>query len=156
MPPGAALRDGVQDRLRVLFREIVFRARSTSRKRLGFFGLTPTQFLALQALILNDGLAVGELAEELGISPSTASRIIDQLERKAYVRRAMARGDRRRIKVFLRPKGKRIRDRVRHFWVGMTQEMFQGFSEQDLQELEEGLSRVHANVLRVEEREGGS
>jgi DNA-binding MarR family transcriptional regulator len=63
------------------------------------------------------------------------------------------RKDRRRIRVFLRPKGKRIRQRVRGFWSGMSQEMFMGFSEEDLDLLERGLSRVHANVLRVEERE---
>lgn len=145
--------DGGRDRLRVLFREIVFRTRSVSRRRLGLFGLTPTQFLTLQALMMHEGLTVGELAEELGISPSTASRTLDQLEKKACVRRATVRRDRRRIKVFLRPKGKRIRQRVRGFWAGMSQEMFQGFSEEDLAMLERGLSRVRANVLRVEERE---
>jgi MarR family transcriptional regulator for hemolysin len=150
----ASRRDGARDRLRVLFREIVFRARSVSRRRLGLFGLTPSQFLALQALMLRDGLAVGELAAELGISPSTASRILDQLETKAFVRRATVRGDRRRIKVFLRPKGKKLRERVRAFWAGMSHEMFQGFSEEDLAALEEGLSRLHKNVLRVEKQEG--
>ena len=148
-----ARRDGRQDRLRILFREIVFRARSISRRRLGLFGLTTTQFLTLQALMLHDGQAVGELAAELGISPSTASRTLDQLENKAFVRRASVRGDRRRIKVVLRPKGKRIRARVRSFWAGMGQEMFQGFSDEDLAALESGLSRVHENVLRVEDRE---
>jgi DNA-binding MarR family transcriptional regulator len=151
-----ARRDGTQDRLRILFREIVFGARSISRRKLGLFGLTTTQFLALQALMMHDGLAVGQLAEELGISPSTASRTLDQLERKAFVRRATVRGDRRRIKVFLRPKGKRIRDRVRSFWAGMGQEMFQGFTDEDLAALESGLSRVHENVLRVEGKEGAS
>ncbi len=143
----------VQDRLRVLFREIVFRARSVSRRRMGLFGLTPTQFLALQALMVRDGLSVGELAEELGMSPSTASRILDQLERKACVRRATVRKDRRRIRIFLRPRGKKIRERVRMFWAGLGQEMFLGFSQEDLEVLEDRLSRVHANVLRVDDRE---
>ena len=153
-PRRAARRDEARDRLRILFREIVFRARSVSRRRIGLFGLTPTQFLALQALMMRDGLSVGELAAELGISPSTASRILDQLEKKVCVRRAMARGDRRRVKVFLRPRGKKIRDRVRMFWAGMSHEMFVGFSQEDMEVLQEGLSRVHANVLRIEEQEG--
>jgi len=145
--------EGARDRLRVLFREIVFRTRSVSRRRLGLFGLTPTQFLTLQALMMQDGLTVGEVAEEIGISPSTASRTLDQLEKKACVRRATVRRDRRRIRVFLRPKGKKIRQRVRGFWAGMSQEMFLGFSEDDLAMLERGLARVRANVERVEEQE---
>lgn len=139
--------------MRVLFREIFFKARAISRRRLGHFGLTPTQFMALGALMRNDGAAVGEMAEEIGVSPSTMSRILDQLEKRQYLRRAISRGDRRRIRVFLRPKGKKLRDKVRTFWSGLGREMFRNFTQHDREVLQKRLDLIYENLMRVERTE---
>jgi DNA-binding MarR family transcriptional regulator len=147
--------EDVED-LRILLREIFFKARGISRRRLGNFGLTPTQFLLLGALIRNDGASVGQLADDLGVSPSTASRILDRLESGQYLRRAMGRGDRRKIRVFLRPKGRRLRDKVRIFWSNMGREMFRDFTREERETLQDGLARVHENLMRVVEEEAGS
>jgi DNA-binding MarR family transcriptional regulator len=141
------------ERIRLLFRDIFFRARTISRRRLGHLGLTPTQFMMLGALMRNDGCSVGELADETGIAASTASRILARLEGLGYLERNVGSQDRRRITVTLRPRGKRIQKRVRRFWTGMGREMFGDFSAAERRSLERALARVHENLMRLEEEE---
>jgi DNA-binding MarR family transcriptional regulator len=144
------------ERLRILFRDIFFKARSISSRRLGHFGLTPTQFLALRALMRDDGASVGTLAGEVGVPPSSMSRILDQLEKGRYLRRAVGRADRRRVRVFLRPKGRKLRDKVRTFWTGMGREMFRDLSASDREMLEARLAHIYENLMRVERMESES
>jgi DNA-binding MarR family transcriptional regulator len=49
------------------------------------------------------------LGEALGVAPSTATRMVDQLVRKRLVRRIDAPGDRRAVCVELTPKGQALR-----------------------------------------------
>ena len=141
------------ERLRLLFRDIVFRTRGLSRRRLGHFGLTPTEFLVLAALMRRDGAGAGEVAEEIFVSPSTMSRTLAGLEKAGYLRRVVD-SDRRRVRLILRPRGRRLRERVRAFWIEMGRSMFEGLSDEERSVLERSLEHIHANVVAVETREG--
>ena len=48
---------------------------------------------------------VGELAEHMGVTPSTSSLSLSRLERQGYVMRLRDPGDKRRVKVLLTPAG---------------------------------------------------
>jgi DNA-binding MarR family transcriptional regulator len=140
------------DRIRILFREIFFKSRGIARRRLGHFGLTPVQFMMLGAAMRMEEASVGQLAEEVGIQASTASRILDRLERLGYVRRSVSRGDRRRIRVHLRPKGTALRKRVGAFWGDMGKVMLRDFSDGERRRLERALARVHSNLMGEEKQ----
>ena len=55
----------------------------------------------LQALTEREHARVSDLATEAGIAPSTATRILDALERRAIVTRTRSREDRRGVTVTL-------------------------------------------------------
>lgn len=71
--------------------------------------VTLPQFRALVALDGNGGSRkVGELAQELRIQPSTATRLCDRLVRKRLVRREVDRTNRREVTISLSSAGSRL------------------------------------------------
>jgi DNA-binding MarR family transcriptional regulator len=78
--------------------------------------LTLSQYGLLEPLLDQPEARCNELAEAAGISPSTATRILDPLERNGIVHRGRSKSDRRAVAVSLTPEG---RDRVaaHHEWV---------------------------------------
>jgi len=73
--------------------------------------LTFSQYALVQSLADEDTARVSDLATAAGISPSTATRILDALERRAIVRRARLPEDRRGVTVTLTESGRRTLDR---------------------------------------------
>ena len=67
--------------------------------------VTLPQFRALVLLEGRGAMTVGELADELGVAPSTASRMCDRLVAKKLVRRALDRTNRRRVRLTLHAAG---------------------------------------------------
>jgi DNA-binding MarR family transcriptional regulator len=58
---------------------------------------------------------VVELATEAGITPSTATRILDALERRGVINRTRADDDRRAVTITLTPTGRELLA-CRHAW----------------------------------------
>lgn len=75
-------------------------------------GLSPEvtlpQFRALVLLDARGAMTVAELAEQLGVVPSTASRMCDRLVAKKLVRRALDRTNRRRVRLTLSAAGREL------------------------------------------------
>jgi DNA-binding MarR family transcriptional regulator len=72
--------------------------------------LTLSQYALLQGLSGRQAARVRDLAEEAGIAPSTATRILDVLERRAIVRRTRSADDRRGVTVSLTEAGRESLD----------------------------------------------
>lgn len=89
------------------FVQSVRRARGASSYERGQ-SLTLSQYGLLQPLANSDGARVRELAEQAGIAPSTATRILDALERRGVVDRRPSSGDRRGVRITLTPAGRRL------------------------------------------------
>ena len=91
--------------------------------------LTLSQYALLQALSGREAARVRELASEAGITPSTATRILDALERRAIVSRSRSEDDRRGVTVRLTDLGREalngqdtwLRGRQRAFFQGLPQ-----------------------------------
>jgi DNA-binding MarR family transcriptional regulator len=89
--------------------------------------LTLSQYALLQALSGREKARVRELAVEAGITPSTATRILDALERRAIVNRSRSEDDRRGVTVRLTDLGREtlsgqdawLRGRQRAFFEGL-------------------------------------
>ncbi len=87
-------------------------------------GLSLSQYGLLLPLADRSQARTGELAEAAGITASTATRILDALERRGVVVRLQAADDRRAVAVRLTPRGRAllgrhrawIRDRQREFY----------------------------------------
>ena len=74
--------------------------------------VTLPQYRALVVLAAKGPLRVGELAEALGIHPSTTTRLCDRLVERKLVRRAVDRSNRRETTISLSAKGRSLVDEV--------------------------------------------
>jgi DNA-binding MarR family transcriptional regulator len=71
-------------------------------------GLTLSQYGLLEGLLSRPVARVQELAGSAGITPSTATRILDALERRGVVRRVRSLEDRRVVAVSLTDLGREL------------------------------------------------
>lgn len=70
--------------------------------------VTIPQFRALVLLEAHKSMTVAELADQLGVVPSTATRMCDRLVTKRLVTRATDRTNRRQVTLSLRPEGRAL------------------------------------------------
>jgi len=70
--------------------------------------LTLSQYALLEGLTDRPAARVQELAGDAGVTPSTATRILDALERRGVVRRARSLDDRRAVSVSLTDFGQQL------------------------------------------------
>ena len=66
-------------------------------------------FHFLKALQFEDGVTQIELSRRVGVERATVTVVVEELERLGYVRRTRNKVDRRKMHVFLTPKGRRTR-----------------------------------------------
>jgi DNA-binding MarR family transcriptional regulator len=74
--------------------------------------VTLTQYRSLVVLASRGPQGVATLAEGLGVTPPTASRMVDRLVRKGLVRRRTDRHDRRQVRIGLTEAGRHLIDVV--------------------------------------------
>ncbi len=73
--------------------------------------LSKPQYLLLAPLLESDGpLCVGDLADAAGVSPPTATRMLDGLVQRDIVARSQKEGDRRIVLIDLTPHGRELVD----------------------------------------------
>ena len=98
----AALHEALSELVRVYqFRD---------RDRICCHDISVTQCYALEALLRRGPSGLNELAAELYLDKSTASRVVAALERKRYVSRAAHPEDGRAIVLTVTPAGRRLHD----------------------------------------------
>lgn len=71
-------------------------------------GLTFSQHYLLAALADHPGMPTGELALSAGVSPPTATRMLDGLERDGIVTREPSAEDRRKVTIRLTDEGRKV------------------------------------------------
>ena len=92
------------------------------RKFLGFseasaaeHGVTPQQYQALLAIEGFPGrnwVTIGELAEQMRVAHHSAVGLVDRMEAMRLVKRAAAKGDRRRVQVTLTSRGLKLLEKL--------------------------------------------
>jgi DNA-binding MarR family transcriptional regulator len=87
--------------------------RFRDRDQICCFDVSVPQCYGLEALVREGPLTLGQLADRLYLEKSTASRVVDALERKGYVTRAPHPGDRRALNLTATPAGRRLVSRIR-------------------------------------------
>ena len=74
--------------------------------------VTLTQYRTLVVLASRGPQSLAGLAEAVGVTPATATRMCDRLVRKDLIRRRTERDDRRQLRVALTAKGRSLVDAV--------------------------------------------
>jgi DNA-binding MarR family transcriptional regulator len=124
--------------LRRLFKAIQEHSKAILRAT----GLSGPQVWALTILGAEPELSLGELAERLFAHPSTVSGIVDRLEKRGAVRRAVDPSDARGIQLSLTPLGRRLLKRSPPpFQVGLSKAL-EDLPAAQLGQLRRGLDRV--------------
>lgn len=98
--PGTGPREASEEELAWWLRmeELRCRFERALTRELGRLGLSPSTYLALEQLALNHGqLRIAELAQEIHLSPSSTSRVVDRLVRDELAVRMPSAGDRRTV-----------------------------------------------------------
>jgi DNA-binding MarR family transcriptional regulator len=94
-------------------------------------GLTFSQYALLRTLADRDGARVSDLAGQAAVTPSTATRILDALERRAIVCRTRATHDRRGVTVTLTDAGRAALRRQDAWMQGRQREFYAHLPEQE-------------------------
>jgi DNA-binding MarR family transcriptional regulator len=93
--------------------ELVRVYRCRDRDRICCYDVSVTQCHALEAIADKGPVTMNELAGLLYLDKSTASRVVDALERKAYIERRENPGDKRALQLMATPSGRRLMRRIR-------------------------------------------
>jgi MarR family transcriptional regulator, organic hydroperoxide resistance regulator len=92
-------------------------------------GLTPGEVNALAQLDPRRGCTVTDLQAATGQRASTLTGVVDRLERRGLVSRALNPRDRRSFRLTLTPEGRRARDRVRRAFRDLDRRALAGVSD---------------------------
>ena len=114
------------------------------RDRICCHDISVTQCYALEALRRRGPSGLNELAAELYLDKSTASRVVGSLERKGYVRRARHAGDGRAIVLTVTPAGRRLHDRIRGELIDEARRLLSDFEP----EVREGAAQLIRRLAR--------
>ena len=94
----------VLQKFRLIFRSVRKHFRGVEE----LCGVSGAQLWVLSELAQAPGLRVSEIAQVLSIHQSTASNMLDKLERRGLVKRRRGGPDQRVVRVFLTPSGDKI------------------------------------------------
>lgn len=100
------------EELEELVRHVSNIIRKRGRDILADFDLTPPQLNALQYLHNHGNLTIGELGEKMYLACSTATDLIDRMERNDLVERERDPHDRRVVRLRIKEKGYRMLEEV--------------------------------------------
>lgn len=89
--------------------------------------ISVTQCYALEALVRSGPRTLNELAAELYLDKSTASRVVSTLERKGYITRQTHPQDRRAILIDLTPSGKKLCGKIQAELIEETTRLLDDF-----------------------------
>ncbi len=109
--------------------------------------LTYIHFRVLQYLYEKDGRQIGEIAAAIAVRQPVLSRVIDQMEERALVRRSADPQDSRRMRVYLTDHG---RSRYQEAWPPaheLLETALKGFKGRERDALRRLLKKMAANLL---------
>ncbi len=127
------------DRLRTLKAKCTFAEETAAN-----LGLSPRELAGIIALGTSKRLSCNELAEQMGLSPSRGSRVINSLIAGKYLRRKENERDRRCIFISLTPRGEEYLKKIEDAERVCEELLHSRLNEQELKKVEEGLELLLA------------
>ena len=125
------------------------------RDRICCYDVSVTQCYALEGLVRLGGMTLNDLAAHLYLDKSTASRVVDALERKGYVARTAHPRDRRSVLLEATATGRTLENKIREEILVEEQKLLTDFPHDVRQAMIQLLSRLaRAAAGRVETGSG--
>lgn len=104
------------------------------------------QGMLLKFLARHNGITHSEIAEKLEISPAAVTKVIRRLEEQNYLKRQPDPNDDRISRVYIQPEGMNVAHEIHNIFCQLDDHMFQGFSEDELEQLHGYLLRMQSNL----------
>jgi len=104
----------------------------------------------LYVLWNHDAISIQELANRTGLANATLTSMLDRMEQKQLLERTPAPGDRRKCLIALTDKARALEVEYHAVCEQMTDLTYQGFSREEITQLEAYLERVLENVREAE------
>lgn len=98
--------------IEALLRQVAVIIRKRGREILSSYGITPPQLNALVILIEDGEITMGELCDKMYLACSTATDLIDRMERNGLIARERDQNDRRVIRLRVLEPGRQVIDEV--------------------------------------------
>ena len=137
--------DDHAEALHAALNELVRVYQFRDRDRICCHDVSVTQCYAIEALLRRGPSGLNDLAAELYLEKSTASRVVAGLERKGYVTRSAHPEDGRAIVLSVTAAGRRLHDRIRKDLVDEAKGLLQDFEP----EVREGAARLILRLARA-------
>ncbi|WP_121615113.1 MarR family winged helix-turn-helix transcriptional regulator [Virgibacillus halodenitrificans] len=123
--------------------------KQNGRKILTNYPITSPQFVALQWLVENEELTIGELSNKISLAFSTTTDLVDRMEKNELVERVKDSKDKRVVRIRVLDKGRQIIQEViekRQVYLG---EVLEDFTEEQTESLNELLDFLHEQMRKV-------
>lgn len=125
--------------------ELVRAYQSLDRDRICCHDISLSQCYALEGLVRRGGLTLNELASHLYLDKSTASRVVDALERKGLVERSPHPRDGRAVLLVATGTGQTLYRTIRKGLLDQEQELLAGFDP----EIRQAMAKLIARLARA-------
>ncbi len=114
--------------------------------RITGYGVSMGQWYFLRALWEEDGLTQRELSQRVGMMEPTTVTALNTLERLELVQRVRNPHDRRKVNIFLTPKGRALRDAILPCAAEIAEQATRGIPPDDVARTIGVLRRVSLNL----------
>lgn len=108
--------------------------------------LSRSQWRLLAYVLRDEGMTQTELARSLELERASVGQAIDTLERKKLVERVKSSGDRRVWHIHATEAGRRLIPELREMINEIHQQIFAGFSDEEISQLGRFLDRIMTNL----------
>ena len=137
--------DGRSD-LNVKLMRVARAHRTLAASLLSQVGLHPGQEALLMELWDHDGRTQADLADSLGVEPPTVTKMLQRMEGADLVDRRPDATDRRAMRVYLTPKGRRLKGRVDKLWAELEARTVGELSDRQQSSLRSLLNAIEGNL----------
>ncbi|KAF0994252.1 MULTISPECIES: MarR family winged helix-turn-helix transcriptional regulator [Geobacillus] len=144
----SAMNERTVAELEKLLRYIAANLKQRGREILTNYPITPPQFVALQWLLEEGDLTVGELSNKMYLACSTTTDLVDRMERNGLVARVRDEHDRRVVRIHLLEKGERIIEEVIEKRQRDLANVLESFSDEEIVVFERCLRKLHQEMTK--------
>ncbi|MEW6524887.1 MAG: MarR family transcriptional regulator [Bacillota bacterium] len=127
-----------------LLRVVAFIVKKRGRDILTNFDITPPQFNALVHLQESGDITMGELCQKMYLACSTATDLIDRMERNGLIVRQRDTADRRVIRLRITDEGAGVIQQVMQARRRYLRAILEKMADEDKQKLISALGQIHA------------
>lgn len=122
--------------------------RNSFDRQVANLNVTRSQWAMIAVVSRHPGSTQRLIAETLEMSEASAGRLIDRLCSEGLLERRSREDDRRARAVFITDAAAPLLDQLSNIAETFEQQMFKGFSEDELDQFKELIDRVHDNMSR--------